>query len=83
MLAGPPAGANVPRPFSLSSEQLNPGAYSSGMGNTGLGATQPLSLASDEIDMPLDQIFRSCLFHLFFLFELERSSGVATFCLAC
>ncbi|KAL6321921.1 hypothetical protein AAG906_035821 [Vitis piasezkii] len=54
--AGPPAASSGPgssglsRAYASSSGQLSPGFYSTGTGATGLSATQPLDLISEDMD---------------------------------
>lgn len=55
--AGPPAASSGPgssglsRAYASSSGQLSPGFYSTGTGATGLSATQPLDLISEDMDL--------------------------------
>lgn len=60
--SGSPASSGMSRVYSSASGQLNPGIYSSGLGNTGI-QHQPLDIVSEEMESSSAQLHRwiSCL----------------------
>lgn len=67
---GSPASSGLSRVYSSASGQLNPGIYSSGLGNTGI-QHQPLDIVSEEMESSSAQLHR-----WFFLSTFSVSSMV-------
>lgn len=67
---GSPASSGLSRVYSSASGQLNPGIYSSGLGNTGI-QHQPLDIVSEEMESSPAQLHR-----WFFLSTFSVSSMV-------